>query len=152
MRIAEIMPWGYIEEIYVRNLSEETGRPALSSRIAFGSIFIKEHEKLSDEGTVQNLQENAYMQYFLGLHEFHSEPLFEPSMMVHFRKRFPVEEVAKINEYICTGKWPEEQRSVDRNDKEEPSDDERPPPTGWSRRRDGKSLHTRKAVQGSRPK
>ena len=116
VRMAEIMPWGYIEEIYVRNLSEETGRPALSSRIAFGSIFIKEHEKLSDEGTVQNLQENAYMQYFLGLHEFHSEPLFEPSMMVHFRKRFPVEEVAKINEYICTRKWPEEQRSVDRND------------------------------------
>ena len=131
VRMAEIMPWGYIEEIYVRNLSEETGRPALSSRIAFGSIFIKEHEKLSDEGTVQELQENPYMQYFLGLHEFHSEPLFEPSMMVHFRKRFPVEEVAKINEYICTGKWPEEQRSVDRNDKEEPSDDEQPlPPVG----------------------
>jgi len=40
------------------------------------------------------------MQYFLGLHEL----------------RFPVEEVAKINEFICTGKWPEAQRNVDRND------------------------------------
>ena len=38
------------------------------------------------------------MQYFLGLHEFQQEPLFDPSMMVHFRKRFPVEEVARINE------------------------------------------------------
>ena len=56
------------------------------------------------------------MQYFVGLHEFHPESLFDPSMMVHFRKRFPVEEVAKINEYVCTGKWPEEQRNVDRND------------------------------------
>ena len=46
------------------------------------------------------------MQYFVGLHEFHSKPLFDPSMMVHFRKRFPVEEAAKINEYGCTGKWP----------------------------------------------
>jgi len=36
-------------------------------------------------------------------------------MMVHFRKRFPVEEVTKINEFICTGKWPEAQRNVDRN-------------------------------------
>ncbi len=52
----------------------------------------------------------------LGLHEFHDEPLFDPSMMVHFRKRFPVEEVAKINEYVCTGRWPEEERNVDRND------------------------------------
>ena len=56
------------------------------------------------------------MQYFLGLHEFQQEPLFDPSMMVHFRKRFPVEEVARINEYVCTGKWPEDGRDADRND------------------------------------
>ncbi len=120
--LAGIMPWAYIEEIYIRDLSDETGRPALSSRIAFGSIFINEYDHLTDERTVESIQENPYMQYFLGLHEFHSEPLFDPSMMVHFRKRFPVEEVAKINEYICTGKWPEAQRNVDRNDEnnEEP--------------------------------
>ena len=120
--LAGIMPWEYIEEIYVKNLSEETGRPAISSRIAFGAIFIKEFCHLTDEGTVQELQENSYMQYFLGLHEFQTEPLFDPSMMVHFRKRFPVEEVAKINEYVCTGKWPEEQRNVDRNDNSEDRD------------------------------
>ena len=68
------------------------------------------------------------MQYFLGLHEFQTEPLFDPSMMVHFRKRFPVEEVAKINEYVCTGKWPEEQRNVDRND--DPEDRDGPPCAG----------------------
>ncbi len=116
VRLAGIMPWRYIEEVYIQNLSNETGRPALTSRIAFGSIFIKEYDHLTDERTVENIQENPYVQYFLGLHEFYSEPLFDPSMMVHFRKRFPVEEVAKINEYICTGKWPEEQRNVDRND------------------------------------
>ncbi len=27
--LAGIMPWEYIEEIYIRNLSNETGRPAL---------------------------------------------------------------------------------------------------------------------------
>ena len=62
------------------------------------------------------IQENPYMQYFLGLHEFTDEPLFDSSMLVHFRKRFPVEEVAKINEMLCTGKKPEEPRNVDRND------------------------------------
>lgn len=44
-------------------------------------------------------------------------------MMVHFRKRFPVEEVAKISEYVCIGKWPEEPRNVDRNDDSEDGDE-----------------------------
>ena len=123
VQLAGIMPWEYIEKVYIQNLSEETGRPAISSRIAFGAIFIKEYCHFTDESTVENLQENSYMQYFVGLHEFHSEPLFDPSMMVHFRKRFPVEEVAKINEYVCTGKWPEEQRNVDRNDDTNDTDD-----------------------------
>lgn len=92
VRLAEIMPWTQIEEIYAERMSEETGRPGLSSRIAFGALYIKAHCHLTDEETVENLQENAYMQYFVGLHEFHPEPLFDASMMVHFRKRFPVEE------------------------------------------------------------
>ena len=130
VRLAAIMPWEYIEKVYIQNLSEETGRPAISSRIAFGAIFIKEYCHFTDEGTVQELQENSYMQYFVGLHEFHAEPLFDPSMMVHFRKRFPVEEVAKINEYVCTGKWPEEQRNVDRNDETDDGDEPPVPPCG----------------------
>ena len=66
------------------------------------------------------------MQYFVG----HAEPLFDPSMMVHFRKRFPVEEVAKINEYVCTGKWRSEQRNVDRNDETDDGDEPPVPPCG----------------------
>ena len=136
VRLAEIMPWRHIEEIYVGNMSEETGRPGISSRIAFGALYIKAHCHLTDEETVQNLQENSYMQYFVGLHEFHPEPLFDASMMVHFRKRFPVEEVAKINEYVCTGKWPEGQRNVDRNDA---SDKGNEPPCGSGSEGEGTS-------------
>ena len=70
------------------------------------------------------------MQYYVGLHEFHAEPLFDSSMMVHFRKRFPVEEVAKINEYVCTGKWPDEPRNVDRNGETDDGDEPPVPPCG----------------------
>lgn len=120
VKMAAMMPWDHIEEIYLQSMEESTGRPALPSRIAYGAIFIKEKENLTDEGTVAAIQENPYMQYFLGLQEFQTKPLFDASMMVHFRKRFPVEEVAKINEYICTGRWPEDARNVDRNDDEQP--------------------------------
>ena len=149
VQLAGIMPWEYIEKVYIQNLSEKTGRPAISSRIAFGAIFINTYCHLTDEGTGQELQENSYMQYFVGLHEFHAEPLFDPSMMVHFRKRFPVEEVAKINEYVCTGKWPEGQRNVDRNDDGNDTDDgnggNEPPASGSINEESGTKTSKRKA-------
>lgn len=98
-----MMPWEHIEQIYMESFQSERGRPATSSRIAFGAIFIKKNDNLTDEGTVDAIAENPYMQYFLGLTAFWAELLLAPSMLVHFRKRFPVEEVVKINEYICTG-------------------------------------------------
>lgn len=76
------------------------------------------------------IAENPYMQYFLGLTAFQAEPLFDSSMMTHFRKRFPVEFIAKVNEYVCTGVWPEQQRNVDRNDTQDENQqdgDQNPP-------------------------
>lgn len=69
----------------------------LSICIAFGSIFIKKSEHLTDCETVAAIQENHYMQYFLGLLEFRTELLSDASLMVHFRKWLPVEQVAKTN-------------------------------------------------------
>ena len=148
VKLAEIMPWDHIEEIYLRTMSVETGRRAFPSRIAFGAIFIKEFKNLTDEECVAAIQENPYMQYFLGLHAFDQKPLFDPSMMVHFRKRFPVEEVARINESVCTGKWPENERNVDRNDGIEdlPDDDgdDHNAPTGGKHTRGRKNPNTSK--------
>ena len=117
VKLAEITPWEKIEEYYLKSMNADQGREAISARIAFGAISLRKSESLSDEDTVRYIQENPYVQYYLGLHEFHPEPLFDSSMMVHFRKRFPVEFIAKVNECIATGKWPEENRDIDRNDK-----------------------------------
>lgn len=139
VKLAAMMPWDEIERIYLKSFDSDRGRPAIPSRIAFGAIFIKEYDSLTDAGTVSAIAENPYMQYFLGLHEFQSAPLFDSSMMVHFRKRFPVEEAARINEFICTGKWPEDQRNVDRNDagqeNTEEDDHRNDPPKGGSGQR-----------------
>lgn len=145
VKLASMMPWEHIEQIYMASFQSERGRPAIPSRIAFGSIFIKENDNLTDEGTVAAIAENPYMQYFLGLTGFQAEPLFDASMMVHFRKRFPVEEVAKINEYICTGKWPNQQRNVDRNDgqddtqRDEKPDNNQEPPAEKEQKQPSKS-------------
>ena len=44
-------------------------------------------EGLSDEKTIQAIQENPYMQYLLGLPKFTEKPVFVPELFVQIRKR-----------------------------------------------------------------
>jgi len=118
VKMARMMPWDFIEDIYLESMSQENGAMALSARIAFGAIYIKEHENLADERTVEYIAENPYMQYFLGLHEYTDTPLFDPSMMVHFRKRFSSAQIEEINKRMFI------------EEKSEPPDDEPPPNRG----------------------
>jgi len=57
---------------------------------------------------VAYLSENPYPQYFVGLKEFRTEPLFEASMMVHFRKRFGPAAIREINEILYERMCPRE--------------------------------------------
>jgi hypothetical protein len=102
VKMADIMPWEMIEDYYAEGFKNENpdGNPPIAARIAFGAIYIKENDGLTDRGTVGSIAENPYMQYFLGLKAFMAEPLFDASMMVHFRKRFPAEFIEKVNEEI----------------------------------------------------
>lgn len=45
---------------------------------------------LSDEETILAIQENPYMQYFVGLSEFSDNPVFNPTLFVTIRKRLGV--------------------------------------------------------------
>jgi transposase, IS5 family len=98
---SSLMPWEELEETYAPQFSPTTGAPAKSVRLAFGALFIKQRLGLSDEETVEQIRENAYMQYFLGFAGYSSKPPFDPSMMVHFRKRFSEEDLKRINELIA---------------------------------------------------
>lgn len=102
VKLSKIMPWDMIEDIYAAKFKNEKpdGRRPVSARIAFGALHIQASECFTDEKTVENISENPYLQYFLGLREFQAEPLFDSSMMTHFRKRFTAEEIAKINEEL----------------------------------------------------
>jgi len=115
VKMAKVMPWDVVEEEYAKSMCEAEGRKSLPGRIAYGAIYIKEQENLTDVRTVEYLQENPYAQYFVGLQEFREEALFDASMMVHFRKRFPLESIQRINETLYERMHPKA--------KEPPSDD-----------------------------
>jgi hypothetical protein len=98
--LADIIPWARIENEYEKNFHVGNGAPAKSSRMAFGALYIKERLGISDEELVEQLRENPYLQYFIGIKDFQKEAPFDPSMMVYFRKRLKAEDIAKINEWI----------------------------------------------------
>jgi len=97
---SSLMPWEELEATYVPQFSPTTGAPAKPVRLAFGALFIKQRLGLTDEKTVEQIRENAYMQFFLGFAGYSNKAPFDPSMMVHFRKRFSEEDLKRINELI----------------------------------------------------
>ena len=99
--LAKLIPWTEFESVYAKTLADsKMGCPAKSVRIALGSLIIKERLGTSDEETVAQIQENPYLQYFLGFHEYRDKAPFDPSMFVHFRKRLGADIVMRVNERV----------------------------------------------------
>lgn len=97
------MPWDEVCNLYLKNVGiSPTGRPRLSARVIIGSMIIKHLCNLDDRETVDQISENIYMQYFLGYSSFSSEPPFDASLFVDFRKRLGMENLNAINERIVS--------------------------------------------------
>ena len=85
--LAKLVPWELVENIYHELLCVDFGAPIVPSRTALGALLIKERLGLTDRETVEMIQENPYLQFFIGKEEFSQEPPFDASLMVDFRKR-----------------------------------------------------------------
>jgi len=101
-KMAKLMPWDMIEDIYAKTFKNDKpdGRPPITSRIVFGALYIKENENFTQDQTMQHISENLYMQHFLGLTEFNTEPPFTSSMLSQFASRFSRDDMKKINEEL----------------------------------------------------
>lgn len=101
IQLSELIPWKEFEEKYAAVFSADgMGAPAKSFRMALGSLLIKEKLRITDEETVEQIRENHYLQYLIGMEGYRDEEPFDPSMMVHFRKRITLEMLGDINEVI----------------------------------------------------
>jgi hypothetical protein len=102
VKLSQIIPWDKIEDKYSENFKGIKGNIALSVRVALGSIIIKEKCGFTDEELVEQIQENAYLQYFLGYTEFINSKPFDPSLMVAFRKRISFIDINELMIEIST--------------------------------------------------
>ena len=118
--LSKIIPWEKLEERYARNFKPKGGRLAKSFRIALGSLIIKERMNLSDEETVNQIMENPFLQYFLGMGTFQYEKPFNSSMMTHFRQRLSRNFINEVNEFLIDE---EVKKSLKSKDEDENNDD-----------------------------
>jgi hypothetical protein len=95
--MAELIPWSDFEEQYAENFSETMGAIAKPFRMALGALIIKEKLGTSDRETVEQIRENPYLQYFIGMSDYSNQAPFDASMMVYFRERINLDLVNKIN-------------------------------------------------------
>lgn len=87
VKLSRSVPWDRLSEVYTKNLSVDQGRPAKPARLVIGAVIIKHKLCLSDEETVQQIQENPYLQYFVGFSGFKTTQPFAPSLFVEIRRR-----------------------------------------------------------------
>jgi len=87
VKMSQCIPWDALAEGYYQGLSTTQGRPSKDARLVIGAVIIKHKLCLSDEETVAQIQENPYLQYFVGLPGYQMEAPFAPSLLVEIRKR-----------------------------------------------------------------
>jgi hypothetical protein len=88
VKLADNLPWDKIEKEYNKRLrNAHNGAGNKPARMVVGALIVKHVEGLSDEKTIQSIQENPYMQYLLGLPKFTEKPVFVPELFVLVRKR-----------------------------------------------------------------
>ena len=110
---AQSIPWDKIEAKYAELLPSGTGNVAKPLQLALGACLIQREYGYSDEEIVLQIQENPYLQYFCGYAGYDdSKPPFDPSSMVHFRKRLTPEILVEINEMVIQ----EAEKKDDQND------------------------------------
>ncbi|WP_028984046.1 IS5 family transposase [Sporolactobacillus terrae] len=124
VQLAQLIPWQKIEERYASTFKKATakGTKPFSAHIAVGALILQQRQGITDRETVQQITENPYMQYFLGLEAFQERPLFHHSMMTRFRKRLKAKDINQINEWVLSS---EQKQKAD--EKEDDPQDPKPP-------------------------
>lgn len=123
VKMADAIPWEVFEKKYSRLFKGKNGRVAKPLHLALGSLIIQTKYQYSDRELVEQLTENPYYQYFIGLPGYQEEPPIDASTLVLFRKRLKMDVIMEANEYMLDAV--KEKESSDKKD-----DDHNNPPSG----------------------
>jgi hypothetical protein len=151
--MSQCIPWDALAEGYYQGLSLKQGRPTKDARLVIGAVIIKHKLCLSDEETVAQIQENPYLQYFVGLAGYQMEAPFAPSLFVEIRKRmgqgvFEVFQGAIIDAVEDAKVKKKSQRQTRQSQSEQPPEDsdDNPPAASGSTPQEDEPEHQGKLI------
>ena len=98
IRLAKMIPWEELVGKYTRKMCKDFGRMSIKPRVAIGALIIKHFKQMSDEDIIEEIQENPYLQYFLGYSSYQLKPCFDSSLFVTIRRRLSARAIEAINE------------------------------------------------------
>lgn len=102
IKMADSIPWDVFEKKYASLFKSKTGNVAKPLRMALGSLIIQTKYQYSDRELIEQLSENPYYQYFIGLPGYQEDAPIEASVLVSFRKRINMEMIMEANEYMLS--------------------------------------------------
>lgn len=105
---AETIPRDAIEEKYATLFPSKIGMPAKPLRMALGFLLIQKQYQFSDVELLNQIPENLYFQYFIGLPGYQMEPPFVSSLLILFRRRLNDDILSEINEMIIAYNTPDD--------------------------------------------
>ncbi|HJT52139.1 MAG TPA: IS5 family transposase [Nitrosospira sp.] len=86
-RLAQHIDWQVFEQKWAPHFPSSRGRPATSTRLIAGLLYLQHTFALSDEDVVWGWVENPYWQLFCGETWFQHRPPIDPSSLTRWRKR-----------------------------------------------------------------
>lgn len=128
--MSQVTPWDKLVSLYRKNMrNSEAGADGINPRVAIGAMIIKHFLNISDRETVLQIQENMYMQYFIGYSSFSNEIPFDASLFVNFRKRLSLSDINQVNAMLVkTTIPPTDQEKKSTNQEIKSEEDKLPPP------------------------
>ncbi len=81
VKLAKVVDWDRLEEVFGSISCPDNGRPAISKRLMVALHFLKYTHNLSDTDVVEAWVEKPYWQHFSGMKYFeHKMPIHSSSM------------------------------------------------------------------------
>jgi len=147
VQLAKLIPWDEFEKDYAFMFPSDRGNVAKPVRMALGTLIIQTRCGYTDRELVQQITENPYMQYFIGLKEYQLTPSLTPVALVKFRKRFKKDRLDKINERIARALAPAQAAESAETKKDDDDHDDHTDHQGGSGNADAE-----KATEDKQPK
>lgn len=100
VKLAQAIPWDKLAGVYYKNMNSNFGAPSIGARMVIGAVIIKHMLNIDDREVIEQIKENMYLQYFVGMSSFSTKAPFDASLMVSIRYRLGEQTMEAFNRLV----------------------------------------------------